>query len=288
MFKVAIDKLNAILEKYPDSPRAKYDLVRALQYRFYERERTETLTEEQRLEHVLDCVHRFTDIISMFKPLEETAAEDLDEEDESEYVLPPTILNSAFHQAVQECESMNLTKLSAEIVEKMFEISPGHANSERYHIILIEKYFVLDDVENFETAVERAREKFPTSMLVKFFYGLMLKKVGKKKEGMKLLKEIEYDGDGAYSFADEMRQIGRSLYNAGKVSQAHDLFRETSKTHGFLSTFQRPIMTFPDLVRVVLNLPFMKQTLALHKTVEIDHSSTFFFQLVFRYPLQVQ
>jgi len=110
---------------------------------------------------------------------------------------------------------------------------------------------VLDDVENFETAVERAREKFPTSMLVKFFYGLMLKKTGKKKEGMKLLKEIEYEGEAAYNFADEMRQLGRTLYNAGKVGLAHDLFRETSKSHGFLSTFQRPIMSYPELVRLL-------------------------------------
>jgi len=34
-------------------------------------------------------------------------------------------------------------------------------------------------------------------MLVKFLYGLMLKRIGKKKEGMKVLKEIEYEGDGA-------------------------------------------------------------------------------------------
>ena len=34
--KVAIDKLTAILEKYPDSPRGKYDLARALQFKFDE------------------------------------------------------------------------------------------------------------------------------------------------------------------------------------------------------------------------------------------------------------
>jgi len=129
----AIDKLNAILEKYPESPRGKYDMIRALQFRFYERERTETFTEEQKLEHTLDLVNRFSEIMSIFKPLEETAAEgsDDDDEEETEYVLPPSILNSAFHQAVQECENMNLTKLSAEVIEKMFELSPGHANSER-------------------------------------------------------------------------------------------------------------------------------------------------------------
>ena len=65
--QAAVDKLNAILEKYPESPRAKYDLVRAIQYRFYERERNEKISDEQRNEHTLDLVQKFVDIISQYR-----------------------------------------------------------------------------------------------------------------------------------------------------------------------------------------------------------------------------
>jgi len=44
-----------------------------------------------------------------------------------------------------------------------------------------------------------------------------------------------------------MRQLGHNLYNRGEVGRAHELFRETSKVHGFMSLFQRPIMSYPDL-----------------------------------------
>jgi hypothetical protein len=44
---------------------------------------------------------------------------------------------------------------------------------ERYHVLLIEKYYVMDDVAKMEAAIERALQKFPNSMLLKFFYGLV-------------------------------------------------------------------------------------------------------------------
>jgi hypothetical protein len=127
--QAAIDKINAILEKYPESPRAKYDLARAIQFRFNERERKETITAEEKLEHTLDLIQKFVDIMTMYKPLEETADEESEEEEDAvDYALPPGILNSAYHQAIQECDSMNLTKLYTEITEKLFEINPNYAN----------------------------------------------------------------------------------------------------------------------------------------------------------------
>ena len=47
-----------------------------------------------------------------------------------------------------------------------------------------------------------------------------------------------------------MRQLGHHLYNRGQVERAHELFRETSKVHGFMSLFQRPVMSVPDLEAV--------------------------------------
>ena len=71
------------------------------QYRFYEREREETLSEEDKLAHSLDLIQRFVDIMSQFRPLEtkqnkvEGGEEEEEEEEEVEYVLPPSIFNSA-------------------------------------------------------------------------------------------------------------------------------------------------------------------------------------------------
>lgn len=65
--QAAIDKLNAILKKYPDSPRAQYDLIRAIQYRFYERERDEKISEEQKTEHTLDLIQKFVEIITQYR-----------------------------------------------------------------------------------------------------------------------------------------------------------------------------------------------------------------------------
>ena len=99
---------------------------------------------------------------------------------------------------------MNLTKLSTEVTEKAMEIHPQWGKQERYHILLIEKYFVLDDLEAFETSLERAQGLFPDSILLKFFHAILLKRTGKKKEGNKMLREIEYEGDAATQFADEV------------------------------------------------------------------------------------
>ncbi len=41
-----------------------------------------------------------------------------------------------------------------------------------------------------------------------------------KKEGNKLLHEIDFSPETAVQFADEMEQIGRALYNRGKYQQA--------------------------------------------------------------------
>ena len=254
--KVAIEKLNAILEKYPDSPRGKYDMARAMQFRFEERDPGETVSEEEKLKHSLDVIQRFVDIMSMFKlPGDETEEEDVDEENaeaESKYVLPPGILHSAYIQAIQECDARNLTQLSAEITEKLFVLNPNYLTTERFLILQIERYFAMDDVENLERSVERGLKDFPKSMMIKFFYGLMLKRTGRKKEGVKALKEVEYEGEGALQFAEEISQVGRGLYNRGRIAQAHELFRETSKTHGYLSTFQRPVFSNPDLVKILL------------------------------------
>jgi len=81
-------------------------------------------------------------------------------------------------QALYECDNMNLTKLWAEVTEKAMEINPQWGKQERYHVLLIEKYFVLDDLESFETSLERARGLFPESILLKFFTAILLKRTG--------------------------------------------------------------------------------------------------------------
>jgi len=58
------------------------------------------------------------------------------------------------------------------------EINPQWGKQERYHVLLIEKYFVLDDLESFETSLERARGLFPESILLKFFTAILLKRTG--------------------------------------------------------------------------------------------------------------
>lgn len=107
---------------------------------------------------------------------------------------------------------------------------------------------MLDDLQNLEKTLDQARENYPRSMMVKFFYGLLLKRTGRKKAGMKILKEVEYEGEAALQFAEEISEVGRGLYNRGRIAQAHELYMETSKTHGYLSTFQRPVFSNPDLV----------------------------------------
>ena len=134
-----------------------------------------------------------------------------------EYVQPPSIFNSAVQQALMECDNMNLTELSADITEKAFDINPHFAATERYHVLLVQKYYVIDDFVAMETAVERARMRFPESTLLKFFNGILLKKLHKKKEGNAMLREVEFEGDSATQFADEMRQLGNVLYNRGQV-----------------------------------------------------------------------
>ena len=143
-------------------------------------------------------------VICLHRPLDESenevTKEEVEEEEEVDavdFVLPPAIFNSAVQQVLMECDNANLTELSADVTERIFEINPQFAAQERYHILLIEKYYVLDDSVAMETAVERAREKFPESTLIKFFYGLVLKMTDRKKEGNKLLREIEYEGDAA-------------------------------------------------------------------------------------------
>jgi hypothetical protein len=143
--------------------------------------------------------------VFFLRPLDESANEvsedevedEVEEVDVVEYVLPPAIFNSAVQQALMECDNANLTELCADITERIFEINPQFAAQERYHILLIEKYYVMDDTVAMETAVERARARFPESTLIKFFYGLLLKMTDRKKEGNKLLREIEYEGDAA-------------------------------------------------------------------------------------------
>ena len=268
--KVAIEKLTAILEKYPDSPRGKYDLARALQFKFDE---TDPISEEEKLKRSQDLIQRFVDIMKMFKPLDDTTTEDEDEENaenESRYVLPPGILHSAYLQAIQECDARNLTEQSAEITEKLFELNPNYLKTERFQVIQIERYYSIDDVQNFERSVERARVNFPGSMMIKFFYGLMLKRTGRKKEGAKLLKEVEYEGESALQFAEEISQVGRGLYNRGRIAQAHELFRETSKTHGYLSTFQRPVFSNPDLVKPVFSVTTLFRDFAIFADIKLD------------------
>jgi len=248
----AIQKLEAILDKFPESPRAQYDLARALQFKFDDP--TKNFSEEEKLKNSLDIIRRFVDIMKRFKPLDESTKADPEDEEnaesesESKYILPPGILHSAYLQAVQESDARNLTELAAEITETLFEVNPNYQKTERFVVLQVERYFMLDDLINLEKTLDRARENFPRSMMIKFFYGLMLKRTGRKKEGMKVLKEVEYEGESALQFAEEISQIGRGLYNRGRIAQAHELFRETSKTHGYLSTFQRPVFSYPDLV----------------------------------------
>jgi hypothetical protein len=60
---------------------------------------------------------------------EEKEEEDEDGEEKAEetFGLPPAILASAFQQASMECDNMNLTELSAELSERLFEINPNYA-----------------------------------------------------------------------------------------------------------------------------------------------------------------
>jgi hypothetical protein len=217
--------LNAFKSFILDSPRAQYDLVRAIQYHFYEKERDMMLTDAERHEHTLDLIQRFVNIMTQFRPIEMNEVEEEDEVQEGteemtfmEYVQPPSIFGSAVQQALIECDNMNLTELSAEITEKAFDINPNFAASERYHILLIQKYYVMDDLVAMETAVERASMRFPDSILLKFLHGILLKKLHKKKEGNAMLREVEFEGESATQFADEMRQLGNNLYNRGKVA----------------------------------------------------------------------
>lgn len=245
----SIQKLEAILETHPDSPRANYDLVRAMQLRMTEREASgEVIPTEERQKFSLEVVERWLNLMSKYRPLAENVTQPIEEE--SVYVLPPGIYSSAVHQALSECEASNLTALSALVLEKAFEFNSDFTQAERYHVVLIEKYYVLENWEALETALDRAAEKFPGSTLLKFFKGLLLKHKNNKKEANKILREIQYESESASQFADEMEHIGLAFYNMGKPAKALELFREVSKTHAYLNSYQRPALPNPDLESV--------------------------------------
>ena len=78
---------------FPDSPRAQYDLIRALQYRFYEREGETKITDAERLEHSLDLIQKFVELMTQYRPVEMNEVEEK-EEDEEETEENGTLLPS--------------------------------------------------------------------------------------------------------------------------------------------------------------------------------------------------
>ena len=79
----------------------------------------------------------------------------------------------------------------------------------------------------------------------KFFKGIVIKSLGRKKEGNRLLRSIDSDGIDANQLSHNMNNFGNTLFNNGQDSLARLIFQEASKLHIFKSKYQRPVIALP-------------------------------------------
>ncbi len=72
-----------------------------------------------------------------------------------------------------------------------------------------------------------------------------MKLTDKKKEGNKLLRNIDAEATDTSRFGHELTQLGNALFNTGKEHVARLVYQEASRLHVFLSQYQRPTLIIP-------------------------------------------
>jgi len=162
-----------------------------------------------------------------------------------DYDIMPVLFNSLVHHSVDLADRTNNSRKSIEFMTKAMEKSSRFMQVEQYHMVNVYSYLALGDFDGAEKAIESAMEHHSKSILLKFFKGIVIKSLGRKKEGNRLLRSIDSEGIDAAKLSHNMNNFGNTLFNNGQDSLARLIFQEASKLHIFKSKYQRPVIALP-------------------------------------------
>lgn len=221
----AIELFKDILKKEPRSVRAFYALTRAMEFK-----NTTGWSEEEKKDWNLQIMDRFLELVKR------------SEFDES--VLWP-VYNSAAQMGLVFAATKGLADKKIEMLE--LALSLKSQKNERYHLLLLQDYYLLEDYEKALIVVELAVDRFHLSNHFKFLKGVILKKLDRKKEGNKVLRAIETNPDDAYVFGSDVIGFCADLEQRNRTADVDLIYKEASKVHLFMSRYQRPLEALPDL-----------------------------------------
>ena len=152
----ALDEFKKLLKIYPDSPRARYFLLRVEEMRLINN--TKDFTSEDfndKLNKILDNVQ-----IMMKKYVDPEADTPHDQ-----YEIMPIMFQSMFQHSVLICDTYNLIKKAVEFNEIAMNLNADIMGTIRYHMVNIQNNFGLHDFDGAKKTIDRAVEQFPESLI---------------------------------------------------------------------------------------------------------------------------
>ena len=229
----AVELFEDLQKKHPNSPRALYVGTRARLSRLFNSTlKRDTEEYNKELNAILDV---YSAMLDRYVEDSEKEPEDMD--------IMPVLFSSIVVHSTSIADAHNLTERSVALTKKAMDKSPGYQNEERYHLAIIHGHILLGQWELAEKATDLALELKENSFNLQMLKGLLMKTMGRKKEGNRLLRSLDSDRVERISTCHDTNNFAQALFNFGKYDFARMLIQESSKHHIFLSHYQRPVLT---------------------------------------------
>lgn len=154
----AVEMFDELLKKYPNSARALYVGTRLKETQFLENSTATSPDFKEKLNKIFDV---YMTVMNRYK-------EEASEVEFEDYDIMPVMFGSVVHHSIQLAAEYNMTKKQTEIIKRAMEINKEYV-SERFQLMLIQNYLMMNDLKEAEKAVDSALENNENNLMFKVF-----------------------------------------------------------------------------------------------------------------------